>query len=105
MIVSAFYASNTIISMTALTFGTLGIIATLPLFWSLPTALLGGTAAAAGIAFINSIGNLAGFASPYMVGWIKDLTRSTSMGMYSLAASLLVGSILVLTLPARTVNK
>ena len=105
LIVSAFYASNIIISMTALTFGTLGIIATLPLFWSLPTALLGGTAAAAGIAFINSIGNLAGFASPYMVGWIKDLTRSTSMGMYSLAASLLVGSILVLTLPARTVNK
>lgn len=105
LIISAIYGNNTIISMVALTLGTLGTLATLPLFWSLPTALLGGTAAAAGIALINSIGNLAGFASPYLVGWIKDLTASTSIGMYALSASLFIGSALVLTIPARLVNK
>ncbi len=105
LIISAIYGNNTIISMVALTLGTLGTLATLPLFWSLPTALLGGTAAAAGIALINSIGNLAGFASPYLVGWIKDLTASTNIGMYALSASLFIGSALVLTIPARLVNK
>jgi nitrate/nitrite transporter NarK len=83
---------------------TLGIITTLPLFWSLPTAILGGTAAAAGIALINSLGNLAGFVSPYMVGWIKDLTQSTNNGMYALAVSLVAGALLTLTIPAKLVN-
>ena len=46
----------------------MGILTTLPLFWSLPTAILAGTGAAAGIAMINSIGNLAGFLSPYRGG-------------------------------------
>jgi nitrate/nitrite transporter NarK len=81
--------------MAALSVGTAGILSTLPLFWSLPTALLTGTAAAAGIAMINSIGNLAGFASPYLVGAIKDATQSTATGMYLLAASLLLGGLLV----------
>jgi len=84
---------------------TVGILTTLPLFWSLPTAFLGGTAAAAGIALINSLGNLAGFVSPFMVGWLKDLTHSTNSGMYMLAASLVLGALLTLTMPARLVNK
>lgn len=62
--------------MAALTLGTMGILTTLPLFWSLPTAFLAGTGAAAGIALINSLGNLAGFLSPYAVGWLKDATRA-----------------------------
>ena len=104
LVLSAVYSTNTIAAMCALTVATLGIITTLPLFWSLPTAILGGSAAAAGIALINSLGNLAGFVSPYMVGWIKDLTQSTNNGMYALAASLIVGALLTLSIPAKLVN-
>ncbi|WP_317205081.1 MFS transporter [Janthinobacterium sp.] len=96
LIVSTIYFDNTVVAMAALCVATAGILSTLPLFWSLPTALLTGTAAAAGIALINSIGNLAGFASPYLVGVIKDATKSTATGMYLLAASLIVGGALVL---------
>jgi ACS family tartrate transporter-like MFS transporter len=48
----------------------------LPAFWTLPTAFLSGAAAAAGIAVINSIGNLASFAGPLAMGWIKDHTAT-----------------------------
>jgi D-galactonate transporter len=105
LILSTLYSSNTVIAMAALTVATAGILATLPLFWSLPTAFLRGTAAAAGIALINSLGNLAGFASPYAIGWLKDLTQSTNDGMFLLAASLVLGGVLTLAMPARLVNK
>jgi D-galactonate transporter len=105
LILSNIYGDNTWIAMAALTLATAGILTTLPLFWSLPTAFLGGAAAAAGIALINSLGNLAGFVSPFMVGWLKDLTQSTNSGMYMLAGSLVVGALLTLTMPARLVNK
>ncbi len=96
LIASAIYGDNTTMAMVALTFATAGILASLPMFWSLPTAFLTGTAAAAGIAIINSVGNLAGFVSPFMVGAIKDLTQSTAMGLYVIAASLFIGGLLVL---------
>ena len=51
----------------------------------MPTALLGGEAAAADIAFINSFGNLSGFAAPFMIGVIKDATKSTDAGLHMLA--------------------
>jgi D-galactonate transporter len=105
LLLSTVYGDNTWLAMSALTLATAGILTTLPLFWSLPTAFLGGTAAAAGIALINSLGNLAGFVSPFMVGWLRDLTHSTNSGMYMLAASLVVGALLTLTMPARIVNK
>jgi ACS family tartrate transporter-like MFS transporter len=63
-----------------------GIFANLPVFWTLPTAFLSGAAAAAGIAVINSIGNLAGFAGPFAMGWIKDHTGSYGGGLLLLAA-------------------
>jgi D-galactonate transporter len=105
LLLSTVYGDNTLLAMSALTLATCGIMAALPLFWSLPTAFLGGTAAAAGIALINSFGNLAGFVSPFLVGWLKDTTQSTNSGMYLLAASLLLGAALTLTVPARLVNK
>ena len=95
------YADNTVVAMAALSVATAGILTTFPIFWSLPTAMLGGAAAAAGIALINSVGNLAGFASPYLVGAIKDATHSTANGIYLLAASLLAGAVLVLVAARR----
>ncbi|MGB7193877.1 MAG: MFS transporter [Collimonas pratensis] len=105
LIFSTVYDHNTLLAMAALTLATVGIITVLPLFWSLPTAFLGGAAAAAGIALINSLGNLAGFVSPYLVGWLKDQTHSTNSGMYVLAASLLLGAVLTLSVPKHLVNK
>jgi len=54
-------------------------------FWSMPSMFLTGTAAASGIAWINSIGNLGGFFGPTMVGWVKDYTGSFAGGLYVLA--------------------
>ena len=64
--------------MVALTLATMGIMTTLPLFWSLPTAFLAGTGAAAGIAMINSLGNLAGLSARIAVGWMKHATASNA---------------------------
>lgn len=85
-------------SMVGLTLATMGIMSTLPVFWGMPTAFLGGTAAAAGIAFINSFGNLSGFAAPFLIGLIKDATGSTQAGLHMLAAFLAIGAVLVLLL-------
>ena len=82
------------LGMLALTLGTAGILSVLPVFWTLPTAFLTGASAAAGIALVNSIGNLAGFLSPYMVGLIKESTGSTTLALYMLAASMVLGAVL-----------
>jgi MFS family permease len=93
------------LAIAALTLGLSGILTTLPLFWSLPTAFLAGTGAAAGIALINSLGNLAGFVSPYAVGWLKDTTGSTDAGIYLLAAAMVVGAVLTLSVPKHVANR
>jgi MFS family permease len=105
LVLSVVWAHNTPLAMASLTLATMGILTTLPLFWSLPTAFLAGTGAAAGIAMINSIGNLAGFLSPYAVGWLKQATAANDSGMYMLAAFMLLGGLLALSVPAKLVNK
>jgi D-galactonate transporter len=106
LILGVSLSSHTVPAMIALSLAAFGTLTTLPLFWSLPTAFLAGTAAAAGLAFINSIGNLAGFISPFAVGWIKDLTKSTDNGMYLIASLILLGSFMVIAfVPARLVNR
>ena len=89
---------NTVAGMTALSIGTAGVLSTLPLFWTMPTAMLAGASAAAGIALINSIGNLSGFLAPYVVGAITDATGSQTYGLYVLAAALLLGAAMTLGL-------
>ncbi|OCP21060.1 MULTISPECIES: MFS transporter [unclassified Ensifer] len=103
--VAATTATSTTVSIVCLSLAAAGAISCAPLFWSLPTAFLAGTGAAAGIAWINSVGNLAGFLGPFLVGYLKDLTGSNSAGMYLLAAALVIGSLAVLTVPAKTVNR
>jgi nitrate/nitrite transporter NarK len=76
---------NPTLKMISLCVAGFGIFANLPVFWTLPTAFLSGAAAAAGIAVINSIGNLAGFAGPFAMGWIKDQTGSYAGGLLLLA--------------------
>ena len=77
-----------------------GIYAYLPGFWSLPTSFLSGTAAAASIGMINSIGNLGGYAGPYVVGYLSTLTGSFLGGLIYLSVSALVAAVLVLAIRA-----
>ncbi|WP_301234274.1 MFS transporter [Pandoraea cepalis] len=105
LFLSTTWSHNTQLAMVALTLATMGIMTVLPLFWSLPTAFLGGTAAAAGIAMINSLGNLAGFVGPYLIGFLKDTTHSTNSGMFLLTIFMILGGLLTLAVPARLVNQ
>jgi ACS family tartrate transporter-like MFS transporter len=81
-------------AIAALAVGLFFLLGAHPVFWTMPAALLSGTAAAAGIALINSIGNLGGFVGPYLVGLVQDATGSTDGGLIALAAILLGGSVL-----------
>jgi nitrate/nitrite transporter NarK len=99
------YGSQTAVALVGMTLAMAGVTTSLSQFWCLPTAILAGAAAATGIAVINSIGNLAGFVSPFVIGWIIDHTQSTDLGVYALAASMCIGSVLVLTMPGRIVNR
>jgi ACS family tartrate transporter-like MFS transporter len=95
-------AGNPALTIAAFTIGACGAFGTLPVFWTLPTAVLSGTAAAAGIAVINSIGNLAGFVGPYAMGWIKDATGSFTGGLLLIAALAVVAMVIVLALGHNT---
>lgn len=75
-----------------------GIWSTLGPFWSLPTAFLSGTAAAGGVALINSVGNVGGFVGPYVIGYVKQATQSFTNGMLVLAGTLLIAAILALSI-------
>jgi nitrate/nitrite transporter NarK len=86
-------------SIIALTLVTSGILSFVATFWSLPTAFLSGTAAAAGIAWINSVGNLGGHFGPDLIGRIRTLTNSTEAAFYALAAIAVLGSAIILLLP------
>lgn len=106
LVLSVAMHGNATLAMAGLTIATMGIMATLPVFWGMPTAFLGGAAAAAGIALINSFGNLSGFTAPYMIGLIKDATQSTDAGLHVLAALLVIGAVLVLFVqPTQAVRK
>ena len=98
-------AGSTVVAIAALAVAAGGVLTCAPLFWSLPTAFLSGAGAAAGIALINSVGNLAGFASPYVIGALRDSTGSTAAGMYALAGMLVIGAVCVFVTPKRVVNR
>ncbi len=85
-------------SMIALTMITCGLLSALAVFWSLPAAFLSGTAAAAGIAWINSLGNLGGFFGPDLIGRIRTATDSSEMAFFALSGILLLGALVVVVL-------
>ena len=96
---------NTFLAVTGLTMATAGVLTGLPMFWSLPTAFLGGTAAAAGIPYINCIGSLSGFFSPAIIGFLKTSTGSLNSGLYLVVGCLAATALLIRFLvPAKLVN-
>ncbi|MCF4998830.1 MFS transporter [Pseudomonas syringae] len=102
---AALMGGNVILSILSLCLAASGILSATSLFWMLPTTLLGGVSAAAGIAAVNSFANLAGFCSPYLIGWITTLTGSSAIGMYLITGVLVGGALLVLRIPAALVNR
>ena len=97
MVASAYVAAP-VVGVLALSVAAIGIWSAVPVFWSLPTAFLTGTAAAAAIALINSFGNLGGFVGPFVIGRVHDVTGSYTASLMAVAGSLLVSAALALSL-------
>jgi len=92
------YGGSLVLTMAALIIASMAGFAAFGLFWTLPAALLTGSAAAGGLALINSIGNLSGFGGPYLIGWIKDSTGSDVAGLLFLTVLPLLAALLTLAL-------
>ena len=84
--------------MICLCIAGFGFFAVLPVFWTLPTTFLTGTGAAAGIAAVNSIGNLGGYFGPQAFGLLRDQTGSDVAGLIFLAGCGYIGMLIVLLL-------
>ena len=91
-------AGNLAVALAALTLALVGITAARAIFWPIPTRFLTGLGAAAGLAFINSIGAAGGFAGPYLMGWLRDATGSFEAGLVTMAGTLLATSLLAWSL-------
>jgi ACS family tartrate transporter-like MFS transporter len=100
-LVLAGWSTGLVCVVLALTLVNIGISAAKPPLWSMPTLFLAGPAAAAGIATINSIGNLGGFVGPSMIGWIKERTGSFAGGLYFVAGLLVLSAVVTLLLAQR----
>jgi ACS family tartrate transporter-like MFS transporter len=96
-VLSAF-TMHPVAALFVLSLTALGIWGALGPFWTLPTAFLSGTAAAGGIALVNSVGNIGGFAGPFLMGFVRDRTGSFAGALMALAAILAAGGFLALRL-------
>ncbi|NMB73410.1 MAG: MFS transporter [Bacteroidales bacterium] len=92
------WLQNPYLAMIALMASLVGLKSAMGPFWALSTTFLGGTAAAGGIALINSVGNLGGFAGPTLVGVMNDRTGNIEMSLWILGGALLLMGILVLAI-------
>ena len=91
--------------LIALSVAAMGVFSAIPVFWSLPTTFLSGTAAAGAIALINSLGNLAGFFGPYLVGRVRDLTGGFAGSLITIALLLVGSSALAVSLRRSPANE
>jgi ACS family tartrate transporter-like MFS transporter len=95
---SQWAGNNLVLAIAMFSVATMALYAFPSPFWALPTLFLSGTAAAASIALINSIGNLGGFVGPYVIGFLTDKTGNYAAGIYYLIATGVCGGFLILTL-------
>lgn len=105
LVITALALHNTLVAMAGLTLAAASASTCQSSFWTVPANILAGAAAAAGIALINSLGNIGGFASTFLVGWMTDLTHSAATSLYLFAGFLVIGALLLLTIPVRMINK
>ena len=90
-----------VLGFAALVLGVTGVLSAFAPFWQMPTMFLAGTAAAGGIALINSLGNLSGWVGPYVVGWLKDITGKASSGLYVIAGLEVLACVLIIAFMPR----
>jgi MFS transporter, ACS family, tartrate transporter len=88
-------------SLVLLSVAMLGLASMFGPFWSLATSFVHGTGAAAGIALINSVGNIGGFVGPYAIGYLRDATSGFTAGLVAIGLVVIAGGALVLTVPER----
>ena len=100
--VAAAFMPTPILRIAGLALVIIAARAFLPPFWCLPTQFMRGTAAAAGIAVINSIGNLGGFAGPYLIGWFKEYTGGTTGAFLGLAVMAALAAVMCFVGKARS---
>jgi ACS family tartrate transporter-like MFS transporter len=93
---SACFTNSPLLAVAAISVAAAGTLAILPIFWTLPAAILSGAAAAGAIALINSLGNIGGFAGPFLIGWIKQATGSFTGGLLAVAGGVLMSGIIAL---------
>ena len=98
---SAYWGDMPVLALAALCLSVMGCYSALPVFWTLPTSMLAGTAAAAGIALVNSIGNTGGFLGPTIVGFVTDATGSFAAALWTLAGFVAASGIVVLATAPR----
>jgi MFS family permease len=96
-----FVATNPFLSTAILTLTTAGTLAAMVPFWTMPSGILSGTAAAAGIALVSTVGAVGSLLSPMLVGWIANRTGSLVAGQYYFAAVMFFGAIAVLSIRGR----
>ncbi|SDN24030.1 MFS transporter [Allokutzneria albata] len=97
----ALYLGNPVAAMVAVTVCAVGVCSAMPTFWALPTTFLSGVAAAGAIGLINSLGNLSGFAAPYITGALADLTGTQRAGMWVVGGAMVLSAVVVLVLKRR----
>lgn len=95
---AAAFSTSVAPSILLISVAVMGVYSVMGPFWSMPTTFLSGTAAAAGIAFINSIGNLGGFAGPYVIGLVRTSTGQFTGGLLLVSGALAVSGVVVLCL-------
>jgi ACS family tartrate transporter-like MFS transporter len=99
---AAGFLGSSLMAVFAVAVATIGLYGCKPAFWSMPSEFLTGTAAAGGIAMINSVGNLGGFVGPFVVGWIKDQTGGFGVALGFLAACAVLSALIAyLVAPSR----
>jgi MFS family permease len=104
LVLSGLYAAHPVLAIFFLSIGTLGVIGSMPLFWPLPSAFLAGTAAAAGIGVVNSVGNLGGYFGPNIPVWARRFSSDPSAALYIIAAILMIGAFLAFFFIPRTLR-
>lgn len=98
---AAAIAADPVVKMVCFMLAAFGTYASLPVFWTLPSAFLSGASAAVGIAAINAFANLSGFSGPYVMGWIKTSTGEYTGGLLLVAAIAGVATLIVLGMAQR----
>jgi MFS family permease len=93
LVLSAACRSHPVLAIIFLSIGTLGVIGSMPVFWPVPSAFLAGTASAAGIGIVNSVGNLGGYVGPNIPVWIRAYSADPSVSLYVIAGVLLIGAL------------